>query len=65
MTEIIATVIDEYSLVKFVPLNPDDEDNIGEVMLIIDNSIQYGEDLDVQDRFPDEQDPEDVGYGDE
>lgn len=63
MTEIIANVIDEYSLVKFVPLNPDDEENISEVMLIIDNSIQYGEDLDVRDRLPDEVDPEDMGYG--
>ncbi|KAI6190392.1 GPN-loop GTPase 3 [Aphelenchoides bicaudatus] len=62
LTEIIATVLDEYSLVKFVPLNPDDEENIAEVMLIIDNSIQYGEDLEVRDRYPDEAD--DLGFGD-
>jgi hypothetical protein len=64
LTELIATVIDEYSLVKFVPLNPDEEDNISELMLIIDNSIQYGEDLDVQERYPDEADQDDMGYSD-
>lgn len=48
-----------------MPLNPDDEDNISEVMLIIDNSIQYGEDLEVRDRVPDDVDPaDDMGYGD-
>jgi len=65
LTQFIAGVLDEYSLVNFVPLNPDDEDNISEIMLIIDNTIQYGENVDVQDRYPDEVDPEDRGFSED
>ncbi|KAI6230779.1 GPN-loop GTPase 3 [Aphelenchoides fujianensis] len=39
-----------------------DEDQVNELLLTIDNTIQYGEDLDVQDRLPDEVDPEDQGF---
>lgn len=54
LTEAIATVVDDYSLVKFVPLNADDEDTVAEVLLLIDTTIQYGENLDVKDRYPEE-----------
>ncbi|KAI6185739.1 GPN-loop GTPase 3 [Aphelenchoides besseyi] len=66
LTEIIANILDEYSLVHFKPLNPDDEDQVTELLLTIDNTIQYGEDLDVQDRIPDDVDPDepDLGYDD-
>ena len=64
MTEIIASILDEYSLVKFVPLNSEDDEEVTNVLLTIDNCIQYGEDLDVQDRLPDEADPIDAGYSD-
>ncbi len=37
--------IDDYSLVKFVPLDITDEEMIGAVLYEVDNSIQYGEDL--------------------
>ena len=36
--------IDDYSLVKFLPLDPNDEDTINDVLLQIDMCIQYGED---------------------
>ena len=40
--------ISDYSLVQFLPLNIAQEDSLSEVMLYIDNTIQYGEDLDVK-----------------
>jgi hypothetical protein len=46
----VAGLLDEYSLVSFVPLDISDEDSIGEVLLQIDMAIQYGEDADVKIR---------------
>lgn len=43
---------------KFVPLNCDDEESVEQLLLVIDTTIQYGEDLEVKDRYPEEQDPE-------
>lgn len=37
--------IDDYSLVTFLPLDPNDEDSINNALIQIDNAIQYGEDL--------------------
>ena len=37
--------IDDYSLVKFLPLDISEEDSISDILLQIDNAIQYGEDL--------------------
>lgn len=36
------------SLVRFVPMNVDDEESIQDLLLQIDNVIQYGEDADVK-----------------
>lgn len=36
-------------MVSFVPLNLCDEDSIMNVLIQIDNAIQYGEDLDVRE----------------
>lgn len=54
----IASVLDDYSLVKFMPLNREDEETIAELLLAIDNNIQYGEDVEVKDRYPEEEDPD-------
>lgn len=59
MTEAIGSVLEDYSLVKFVPLDKEDEDSITELLLVIDTTIQYGEDCDVKDRYPEEQDADD------
>ena len=40
--------LSDYSLVRFLPLDTSDEDSIGDLLLYIDNAIQYGEDLDVK-----------------
>ncbi|KAG8186854.1 hypothetical protein JTE90_024100 [Oedothorax gibbosus] len=52
----ICGLIENFSLVKFLPLNIKDPDSIEELILTIDNAIQYGEDLDVKMRYPDEVD---------
>ncbi|XP_067119376.1 LOW QUALITY PROTEIN: GPN-loop GTPase 3 [Centruroides vittatus] len=48
LSETIGKVIDDYSLVKFQPLNIKDEESIYDLLFSIDNAIQYGEDLDVK-----------------
>ena len=45
----LARVIQDYSLVKFHPLDVSDEDSIGDVLMVIDNVLQYGEDQDVKE----------------
>eukprot|EP00882_Tetradesmus_deserticola_P005090 GHRQ01005362.1.p1 GENE.GHRQ01005362.1~~GHRQ01005362.1.p1 ORF type:complete len:277 (+),score=129.82 GHRQ01005362.1:409-1239(+) len=57
----VAGLLDEYSLVSFVPLDISDEDSIGEVLLQIDMAIQYGEDADVKVREFDGQEGESGG----
>lgn len=63
LTGAIARVIDEYSLVKFVPLNIKVEESIGDLLLIIDNAIQYGEDLDVKTKDLDCEKDDDLPCG--
>lgn len=58
LTEALARVIDDYSLVRFLPLNIKDEESIADVKLTIDNIIQYGEEEDVRMRDFDEPDPD-------
>ncbi len=51
---------------KFFPLNINDEESIGDLFLMIDTTIQYGEDLEVNTRDfdPPEQDDTEVNsYG--
>lgn len=47
-TEAIGKLIEDYSLVRFTPLNVKDNESVGNVLLTIDNVLQYGEDLDVK-----------------
>jgi len=50
LTESIGKVIADYSLVRFLPLNIKNEESIADIKLMIDNTIQYGEDEDVKVR---------------
>lgn len=61
LTEAIAGVLDDYSLVRFQPLNIKDEESIDDLLLVINNNIQYDENLEVKDRYPEDDDPLD-GY---
>eukprot|EP00918_Siedleckia_nematoides_P059186 GHVU01129073.1.p1 GENE.GHVU01129073.1~~GHVU01129073.1.p1 ORF type:complete len:267 (-),score=64.65 GHVU01129073.1:164-964(-) len=51
LNESIAELLEEFDLVAYLPLNVDDEESIGRVVAVIDNSIQYGEDIEVNDRY--------------
>lgn len=48
LTEALGKLIEEYSLVRFLPLNKDNEESIADIVLTIDNMIQFGEDADVK-----------------
>lgn len=50
LSEAIGNLIEDFSLVRFTPLNIDDEENISDLLMSIDNIIQYGEDCDVKVR---------------
>lgn len=58
LTEAIGRLIEDYSLVRFTPLNLKDNENVGDVLVTIDNVLQYGEDQDIRTRdfdYPDEE----------
>ncbi|ORX47165.1 hypothetical protein DM01DRAFT_1368395 [Hesseltinella vesiculosa] len=45
LNQAIVQLIDDYSMVSFIPLNITDDDSIEYVLSNIDHSMQYGEDL--------------------
>mmetsp|Transcript_26523 Transcript_26523/g.52858 ORF Transcript_26523/g.52858 Transcript_26523/m.52858 type:complete len:303 (-) Transcript_26523:127-1035(-) len=47
LTESICSLLDDYSMVGFIPLNINDEDSISHVLATVDHAIQYGEDSEV------------------
>ncbi|XP_078039241.1 GPN-loop GTPase 3 [Augochlora pura] len=59
LTEAIGRLIEDYSLVRFYPLNIKNEESIADIKLTIDNIIQYGEDADVKIRDFDEPENDD------
>lgn len=50
LNEAMGELIDQYSMVSFLPLNPTDEDTITYLLSSIDIAIQYGEDLEPLER---------------
>lgn len=58
LSEALGKLIEDYSLVRFCPLNIRDQESIADVLLTIDNIIQYGEDSDVRTRDFEEPDPD-------
>ncbi|XP_055375183.1 GPN-loop GTPase 3 [Condylostylus longicornis] len=48
LSEAIGNLIEDFSLVRFIPLNMNDEETVDDLLLQIDNVIQYGEDGDVK-----------------
>ncbi|XP_034131773.1 GPN-loop GTPase 3 [Drosophila guanche] len=50
LTEAIGSLIEDFSLVRFFPLDTQDEESISDLLLQIDNILQFGEDADVQVR---------------
>lgn len=64
LTEAIGRVLEDYSLVKFAPLNIKDEESLTSILFIVDNCIQFGEDADVkmQDFDPPDDEGSDDGF---
>lgn len=60
LSEAIGQLIEDFSLVRFTPLNLNDEENIADLLLTIDNVIQYGEDGDTKTKDFEQPDPEDA-----
>lgn len=58
LSEAIGNLIEDFSLVRFTPLNINDEESIGDLLMTIDNIIQYGEDCDVKTKDFEEPDEE-------
>lgn len=56
-------MIEDYSLVQFVPLNIKDEESISNLQLTINTMIQYGEDQDVRTTDFDQPDSDDNAGG--
>ena len=56
LNQALGQLIDEFSLVKFVPLNIYSEDSMDSLLLQVDTATQYGEDEEVQDRLGGEED---------
>lgn len=56
--------MEDYSLVKFAPLNIKDEESLTSILFMVDNCIQFGEDADVKVRDFDEPEEEDEGNDD-
>lgn len=59
LSEAIGNLIDSFSLVRFIPLDISDEESVNEVLMIVDNVIQYGEDFDVKTHDFETPDPDD------
>jgi GPN-loop GTPase len=58
LTNAICQVLDDYSMVSFVPLNIRNEESIEHVLATVDHAIQYGEDLEVRCDEPEDAEEE-------
>jgi len=61
LNDAIASLVDEYSMVSFFPLDYSNEDSLRDLLAYVDNSIQYGEDEEIRDQVAELEDPEDGG----
>ncbi|XP_071094451.1 GPN-loop GTPase 3-like [Haliotis cracherodii] len=58
LNQAVAKLVDDYSLVKFLPLDITDEESINDILLQIDLAIQYGDELEPREpRDPEDLDP--------
>lgn len=59
LSEALGQLIEDFSLVRFFPLNIKDKENVADLFLTINNIIQYGEDADVKTKDFENPDTED------
>uniref|UniRef100_A0A3B3CRL7 GPN-loop GTPase 3 n=1 Tax=Oryzias melastigma TaxID=30732 RepID=A0A3B3CRL7_ORYME len=62
LTKAICDLIDDYSMVRFLPFDRTDEEGINIVLQHIDFSIQYGEDLEVKEPKEGDEEPSNLNY---
>ncbi|XP_054613378.1 GPN-loop GTPase 3 [Dunckerocampus dactyliophorus] len=64
LTKAICELIDDYSMVRFMPFDRTDEEGINIVQQHIDFSIQYGEDLEVKEPKEADEEADNTNYDD-
>ena len=55
LTTALVNLLDSYGLVGFHTLDMSEENSMADLLMLIDSQIQYGEDLDVKDNYPDDE----------
>lgn len=60
LSEAVGRIIEDFSLVRFIPIDLRNEESIADVLLTIDNILQYGEDADVKTRDFEYQDDDEI-----
>jgi len=45
MTEAICGIVDDYTMVSYVPLDITNEESMDVLLNVVDNMLQYGDDL--------------------
>lgn len=48
LTKALASVVDDYSLVKFVPMNMFEEESLNDILFTVDEALQYDEEREVK-----------------
>lgn len=48
LTEAISSLLDDFSMVSFLPLNITDEESVDFILMAVDHTVQYGEDAEVR-----------------
>lgn len=54
----MANLLDQFSMVSFVPLNLTEETSLPDLLLMVDMALQYEEEVDQNYEIPDDEDPE-------
>lgn len=54
----MANVLDQFSLVGFVPLDLTEDESLADLVLTIDNALQYEDEVDQNYEVPEEEDPD-------
>ncbi|KAL5016884.1 hypothetical protein ScPMuIL_006473 [Solemya velum] len=57
----MASMVEDYSLVKFLPLDASDDDSLNDILMQIDMAIQFGEDAEPREIREREDDPDAAG----
>lgn len=54
----MGNLLDEFSMISFVPLDVSSDESLADVLLQADHALQYDDEIDVNIRIPDEEDEE-------